>query len=329
MSANVQSMFYHGEKPWHGLGTKVESALTAAEALVAAGLNWTVEKRPLFTVDAAGAPVVKVNSRFANVRTDTGVALGVSGKRYVPLQNKDAFRVADAIVGTKEAHYETAGSLGQGERVWMLIRLHGDLSIGGDDQVRRYLLAANSHDGSVAATFALTPIRTVCENTLRLAISQALAIQRLRHTGNIGSKVTEVREALGLVNKAFADFEGQAKFLASRPVSQESFKSYLRSLELAPVGIRKEAKSERQFDRLVQISEYVTNLFEGGGKGSDLRTAKGTAWGAYSAVTEFVDHHQNPRVKSGKDTARAKSLLFGAGADLKDRALEKALELAA
>ena len=59
MSANVETMMYVREKPWHGLGTKVDEAPTSAEALELAGLNWNVEQTPVYTADGTLIPNYK------------------------------------------------------------------------------------------------------------------------------------------------------------------------------------------------------------------------------------------------------------------------------
>lgn len=49
MAANVETMFYTRVAPWHGLGVRVESALSSQEALRASGLDWNVIQRPIMT----------------------------------------------------------------------------------------------------------------------------------------------------------------------------------------------------------------------------------------------------------------------------------------
>ncbi|MCM1561718.1 MAG: hypothetical protein NC123_19615 [Butyrivibrio sp.] len=55
MAANVESMFYVREKPWHGLGTMVAEAPDSAAALRLAGLDWNVVQKEIMTVDGSGA----------------------------------------------------------------------------------------------------------------------------------------------------------------------------------------------------------------------------------------------------------------------------------
>jgi phage/plasmid-like protein (TIGR03299 family) len=324
MSANIKSMFYTGAKPWHNLGKKLEKAATAEEAIVTAGLDWKVQKRPALVQTDAG--IKEVPGEFAVVRTDTETPLGIVGKRFTPVQNKDAFRFFDAVVGVKEAIYHTAGALGDGERVWILAQLNGVVKTSHDDIVEKYLLLANGHDGSLTLQMLLTPIRVVCQNTLNQAINSSIVSAKLRHTKSIGLKVEEVREALGIVNQQFSIFEEASQRLAAIKVSDKSYSAYLSELGLAPKGERTD-ENAKSYDRQLEVANLLRDL-RVTGKGADLVSAKGTAWGAYNAVVEYVDHFSNPRVAAGKDQARAKSLLFGAGANLKGEAFTKALQLA-
>ena len=119
------SMFYIDEVPWHGLGVKLNGPATAQQAIQAANLDWPVIKLPL----TAGSKHIPVPDKFAVVRKTGNLVqksdpvLGVVGKDYTPLQNREAFQFFDPIVGQNAAIYHTAGALGQGERVWILAKL--------------------------------------------------------------------------------------------------------------------------------------------------------------------------------------------------------------
>src|ERR1051326_1240365 len=101
------SMFYVGSPPWHQLGVQLQNPATAQEAIQAAGLDYKVKLKPVKTIVNRKHKVVP--NTFATVRTDTSEILGVVGSRYEPIQNKDAFSFFDALVGSDEAIYETAG----------------------------------------------------------------------------------------------------------------------------------------------------------------------------------------------------------------------------
>ncbi|MCG3204283.1 MAG: hypothetical protein KCHDKBKB_00998 [Elusimicrobia bacterium] len=317
MPANINTMMYVGEKPWHGLGKRLEKAATSAEAIAAAGLNWKVDKSPLFLEGGK-----KVEGAFATVREDTKQVLGVVGNVYQPLQNKDAFSFFDAIVGIKEAMYHTAGALGQGECVWILAKLPGLIRVVGDDVTEKYLLLTNRHDGWGSVQVLFTPIRVVCQNTLNVALSSEGARATLRHTTTIGLRVEEVRQQLGIIQAKFGLFEEAAKSLSKVAIGQKSFNTYLKN-----VGLVKD--EDDSSSRAKKIMDEVSLLFEHG-KGNDLPGVKGTAWAAFNAVAEYADYVRPSREKNSDKgmNARAKSILFGTGATLKQKAWTQALALA-
>lgn len=312
MPANINSMFYYGDKPWHKLGVEVEKALTSAEAIEAAGLNWEVKKTPVYFQH--GRKYQRVNGRYVTVRQDNQVPLGSVGQVYQVLQNREAFSFFDAVVGVKEAMYHTAGALGAGERVWLLAKLPGYIKTKGDDVTEKFLLLANAHDGSGAVQVMFTPIRVVCQNTLNMAIESASNRVAIRHTTGMTTKMESVQEDLGIINNKFALLETISQQMAKRYFKKADLESYIKKSGLIP-------NKEENTPRANNIMEEVSRLFETG-KGANLPSAKGTMWGAFNAVVEYVDHVRN------KDSGeRAESLLFGSGAQIKQRAFNTALEL--
>lgn len=191
MSANVETMFYVREKPWHGLGTEVSEAPASLDALIYAGLDWRVEQEKVCTEDGVPIPGYKVN-----VRSTDHTALGIVSDRYKVVQNEDAFKFTDQLLG-EGVTYETAGSLQMGRKVWMLARMPQRYIIAGDE-IAPYLVIMNSHDGSSGVKVAMTPIRVVCQNTLNLALNSASRIWAARHTENVMSRVREASETLRL-----------------------------------------------------------------------------------------------------------------------------------
>lgn len=158
MSANVESMFSVREKPWHGLGTIVMEALTSADALRLAGLDWMVVQEPVYT----GHDEI-VKGYKANVRSSDRKVLGVVSDRYKVVQNTDAFGFTDELLG-KGVRYETAGSLQEGKKVWLLARLPKEYVVAGE-RISPYLVFSNTHDGSGSVKVAVTPVRVVCNNS--------------------------------------------------------------------------------------------------------------------------------------------------------------------
>lgn len=309
--ANGQfAMMYVGEVPWHKLGTKLDHPATAQEAIEAAGLGFTVEKIPLKT-EALDLPV---ESHFATVRTDTNQVLGVVGSRYMPIQNEEAFGTFDALVGEGEAIYHTAGALGKGERIWLLAKLPDYIRVKGNDLVEKYLLLTNSHDGSSVVRVKLTPVRVVCENTLSLALSGAGQEVRIRHTAHASERMREAHEILGLTNKLYAELDRIFNQMSSIRIDGRVLTDYVKNVFPDPA-------TNGQPHRKNSIREKVFELAHIG-KGADL--SRGTLWGAYNAVTEYVDYY---RQLTADDSCRLRSIWFGSGERIKKQAFKLALDI--
>lgn len=223
MPANVETMFYVRETPWHGLGTMVLEAPTSAEALTLAGLDWNVIQRPIETEDGIPIPGFKANLR----ETDEKV-LGVVTDRYKVVQNTDAFSFTDSLLG-EGVTYETAGSLQEGRRTWLLAKLPQRYIISGDE-ITPYLVFMNSHDGTGSIKAAMTPIRVVCQNTLNLALSTAKRYWSTNHTGNIRGKMEDAKYTLLYADKYMAELGRTIDSLNRMKLSDKQVYEYIDAL---------------------------------------------------------------------------------------------------
>ena len=317
MSHNVDTMFYTGERPWHGLGVELEQPATAAEAIEAAKMGWEIKKVPVHLPDG-----VEIPGHYATVRGDTGVPLGVVGDQSQPIQNKEAFSFFDSVVGEGQAIYHTAGSLGQGERVWILAKLPEIIRITVEDVVEEFLLLTNSHNGWSSLRVFYTPVRVVCQNTLNMALGgvarKGIAI---RHSGDIRSKIAEAQRALGLAAEFYSEFAEVAALCRERELAMKELDAYLQVVVPDP-------KDGKVSTRAQNVRQEMVRLFETG-KGNTLPGVRGTLWAAVNAVAEYADHVRTPRAKDPADRAsnRMESIWFGSGATLKARAWDKALQL--
>ena len=277
MSANVETMMYVREKPWHGLGTKVDKAPNSAEALELAGLNWKVEQTPVYTADGTLIPNYKANRR----NTDKSV-LGIVTDRYQIVQNDEAFEFTDSIVGETEngvVKYETAGSLNHGKKIWLLAKMPTQKVL--DDEVEPYMCFTNSHDGSGAIRICMTPIRVVCQNTLNMALSQAKRSWSTKHVGDIESKLEEAKMCLELADEYMYNLGIEAEKLANTALRREQIDEILN--EMFPVD---DLTSERKKSNIQQIKDefYIAYFMP------DIEKFIGTAWGAINAMSDCVTH---------------------------------------
>jgi len=313
------AMAYFGETPWHRLGTKLDRPATAAEAIEAAGLNYEAELVPLFTGDGTA-----VTDRKAVVRSDTRDVLGVVGTSYVPIQNTKCFSFLDAVVAEGSVWYHTAGALGKGERIWLLAKLPGHIRAkNSDDVTEKYLLLSNSHNGTSALRVYFTPIRVVCANTLAVAErgrrGEGIAI---RHQGDLAAKVREAQRVLGLATIFYDDVRTKIDVLAGYQPKPEQLATYFKALYPDSPDCRNK--------RAENIRSELLRLFDEG-RGQDIPEIRHSAWAAYHAVTEWVDHHRPTRTRNPqeRDSRRLQSQWFGSGARLKERAWQLALEMTA
>lgn len=322
MPANVESMMYAKEVPWHGLGTYVgDHPILAEEAIVASGLDWHVEKSPAFAAVTVGEEEREVAAEdwFFNVRTSDNRILGAVQGRYSVLQNCEAFEFMDHLAGSQRlVRYHTAGSLQGGKHIWMLAELVG-LSIEPvpGDVTQPYLLLVNGHDGRMPLKALFTSVRVVCQNTLNLALRTAQGGITIRHTGKLDDKLKEARKVLGLARHEVEEFQELSRELALKQMGDKIFQTFLDELYPLP--------KDQDNTRRINVRTELTNLFEAG-PGSDIPGVRGTAWGALQALTDYTTHHRTTR-GAGDDKKlerekRLESAWFGSGNALNQKALE-------
>ena len=307
------SMMYVDTPPWHQLGVKLPKLATSSEAIEAAGLDYSVEKRTLYTL-AEKKRLVEIPDQFCTIRTDTSAVLGVVGGRYTVLQNTDAFGFFDALVGDGDAIYETAGALGRGERIWLLAKLPSFIRIGKKDIVNKYLLLTNAHDGSSVVRCKLTPIRVVCQNTLSVALAGTEQEVHIRHTPNSVEKLKEAHKLLGLTNQLYQQLDEIFNRMQLRKVSNKELLAYVKQL------VPDNPEAQKFTTRTENIRDKILELYETGA-GADM--TRGRTFGLINAVSEFTDHVQH----TSNPEKRLKSVWFGSGADLKEKAFQQAMQL--
>ena len=290
----TDGMAYVGRRPWHGLGTYVEGqAMSAAQAIEAAHLDWEVVTEPVYrhipstgwTFGNGANDFKEVDGKRAVVRQDTDEVFGIMSDGYTPLQNRAAFDLIDAVVGTGEASIHTVGSLFGGRRVWMLCKLQGDYRLDNGEKLESFILLDNSHDGTAALRMRLTSVRVVCSNTLGAATSSRAAFAA-RHTSGIMGRVSEARDLLGLNATYMARLMEDANRIAEQAWSHGEMKDMTyKLLDLEPdVGI------DMQRGLKAPAASKMLDLFYlGEGNRGETR------WDAFNAVTEYLDYSRGSR----------------------------------
>ncbi|HTM93161.1 MAG TPA: DUF932 domain-containing protein [Flavisolibacter sp.] len=320
------SFFSVKEKPWHGLGQLVQDYPTSAEAIRFAGLDYTVEKRKLFTYDSENQngnpdtgiiiPEIHVPDYYATLRTDTEQVLGVVGKEYQVVQNEDAFSFFDAVVGGSDGiQYETSGALGKGERIFITAKLPAYIKVGSDDLIEQYLFLTTSHDGYGSITAAFTPVRVVCNNTLNAALKNCSNSVKIRHTANAKERLEGAHKVMGISYRLSEYLEGAFNHWTKVRITDGQVKKLIQ-LAMVP---NKEVFQKLQSGNVDELSTHYTNVCDAAyeyavsNPSQQLETTKGTVFGAYNAITGYF---QNVRTYKD-DEAKLKSLLFGGTAQLR------------
>ena len=285
----TDGMAYVGRRPWHGLGTYVEGqAMTSAQAIEAAGLDWEVVTEPVFRDirdNSTGGFFKQIEGKRAVVRQDTDEVFGVMSDGFTPAQNLTCFDVMDAVTGSGDAAFHTVGSLFGGRRVWMLCKLQGDYKMDNGEKLESFILLHNSHDGTAALRMRLTSVRVVCSNTLGAATSSRAAFAA-RHTSGIMGRVSEARDLLGLNAAYMARLIEDANRIAEQAWSHDEMKDMTyKLLDLAP-----DVAIDMQRGIKAPAAEKMLDLFYLGQGNNGT-----TRWDGLNAVTEYLDYSKGSR----------------------------------
>jgi len=316
------SFFSVKEKAWHNLGQIISDYPTSAEAIKHAGLNYQVEKRPLFTYDTEKytgdpdtdiiIPEIEVPDFYATIRTDTDEVLGVVGNDYEVVQNVNAFDFFDAIVGGKDGIlYETAGALGKGERIFITAKLPHYIRIGRDDLIEQYLFLTTSHDGYGSITAAFTPIRIVCQNTLNAALNNHSHSIKIRHTASAVDRLKQAHQLLGVTNLLSNELEEVFNSWSKIRITDNAVKRLIQ-VAMAP---NKEVLQNLQNGKLDELSTNYNNMVSSvmeyalTNPTQQEVTTKSTLFGAYNAVTGYFQNVRNYK----DDESKFKSIMYGTG----------------
>ncbi len=326
MSHEVETMAYAGETPWHKLGTKVDNLMTSAEAIRAASLDWLVEQRPLAFQDAYGQ-WVEVDNGYANVRTKDDTFLGYSTERYEPFQIHEMFRFTDSLLQDGVMRYETAGSLFNGKRVWILCRMNNDYRIA-DDEYYKFILMANGNDGKFGLHMNPTETRVVCNNTLTWSIGAdgKLARWSFKHTRNLRAELENARKLMEVSTETSRAFQKWAERACVEAVRASDVVRVAEALIGEPTA-ELANKQPRAHTRLINKHNRFINIWE-----QEKERTGFTAYTLVNTITGFADHggvqlNGSKKDATMKDQRTAESMLTGKIAQFKQDGIEMVKEL--
>lgn len=305
-------MAYAGDKPWHGLGVQVPADLTPEQMLEAAGLNWRVEKHPLFTTTGMDVDDVIEVDRKALIRSKDRKVLDIVSDDWNPVQNAEAFDFFNEFVMAGDMEMNTAGSLKDGQIVWGLAKVKESFELFKGDVIESYLLFSNFHKYGCSTDVRFTPIRVVCNNTLTLSLSSSVErMVKISHRRQFDA--TNVKEMLGIATDKLQKYKEMAQFLGSKQAKNESVVEYFERLFPASETSKKEKKLSKNAGLAMDILHTQPGA----------EYAEGSWWQPFNAVTFMTDHLMG----RSADT-RMQSAWYGSNKGLKTKALELAVEMA-
>jgi phage/plasmid-like protein (TIGR03299 family) len=313
----------NGQVAWHGLGQVVEKAMTSEEAIRLANLDYEVQKTTIYAqIDKEGQTEYSpFENKFATYRTDNNKVLGLVGGRYEIVQNKDAFAFFDAIIDNKEAIFETAGVLGDGERIFVTAKLPEDMLVGGEP-CNKYIILTNSHDGTSSIVAGLTTVRVVCNNTLQAALKGLSNKVLIEHRTGAKERLSEAYKVMNIASKYMTEVEEVFNQMSKTKCDDDMLRLYISEV-MKPEY--KKVTEEEQEKLSTRFKNQVESIFAFALSHPTQTTdaARGTLWGAYNSISGYYNYIA--KFKTAED--KFSSQFFGHGNAKINKGFTKALEL--
>ncbi len=342
MAHQVEQMAYVGDTPWHGLGNQLTQNQPIEVWAQQAGMDWRIESSDVSYMaqnERGQSIIMPYEEQRVLYRSDTHAPLSVVSQRYQEVQPMEILEFYRDLTEQSGFELETAGVLKGGKKFWALARTGQSAALKGKDVSNGYILLATACDGTLATTAQFTNIRVVCNNTLAIALrgqSSSAGVVKVPHSTKFDAD--KVKQQLGISVRAWDEHMYEMKQLTQRKVTQGEAAAYFDAVfNNTSLSIADQEENIIQFYRNMatpnpakeksepngRAMTKAMDMFNGQGRGADLSSAKGTAYGLLCSITEFVDHER--RAMSADH--RLDSAWFGTGAAMKQRGLEQALRM--
>lgn len=315
MAHLVETIAYANTTPWHGLGNRLTAKQPIDVWAEQSGLSFEIKETPVrFMSESAGSlgAIMLFPEQKVLYRSDSKAPLSVVSNRYQVVQPREILEFYRDLTEISGFELETAGVLKGGRKIWALARTNQSSTLKENDTINGYVLLATACDGTLATTAQFTSVRVVCNNTLAVALANGSGAVKVPHSTSFNPQA--VKNQLGISVSSWDGFMYRMKTLSERKVKSHESLNYFLRVFTDPSMTASGLSNERAMKK-------VLALYEGNGKGADLASSKGTAFGLLNAVTEYVDHERRAR----STDHRLESAWFGAGATLKQKALDQAL----
>lgn len=300
--------------PWHGLGQPIVKGTPSREILRKAGLDWQVNRSAVqFTIDGRKELGMDTDHQVL-WRSDTKAVLDIAGKGYIPHQNEEVMDFFREYVEAGDMFIDVAGSLNGGRHIWVLAKMEDSFKLAGNDHVGGYVLLVNPHIYGKGMIAKMTMVRAVCWNTILMGLGGSGASAKIWHTKEFTpARQNEAKQKLGIARERFHAVQEDATKLSKMSIdNKDALKIFAKVTNNDPTD---------ELEQQPRTVQRLMEMFMGQGRGSELKSAKGTCWGALNAVTEWVDHEYGR-----SQNARLNNAWLGRGDVMKRETLSLLLE---
>lgn len=274
-----QTVFVDRTTTWHNIGKSVEECKDVKQVLEASGLNYKVEKRPVFMTNPDGSNLV-IPNRFVTVRNIDDHPYDVVSDKFEVIQNKDAFDFVNYM--GDELQFEKAGETKSG-MVYIIGKLP-EVNILGD-KFTPHVIFRNGFNGKVKITAAICPLRIVCQNQFNFAFKDTDNTITIRHVQNAESKLVEARETLRMSAEYMDRLNVMAEQFATKKISAERLDKIMKFMFPIPEDTVINPMKRKSL-------EDARTKFKNAYNAEDNANFKGTAWGLVNAYTDFITHKE-------------------------------------
>lgn len=314
-----------GTNPWHGLGQSLKEGASIDEWIVAAGMDWKVQRSAVryavsHTTDAA--LFQKWDDNVVLFRSDNKMPLGLVSDGFKVVQPRAVMEFFRGLCENNGFQMRTAGTLFGGRKYWALADIGKESYIADKrDRVKGRLLLVTAADGSMHTVGKFLAECVVCNNTLTMGLAETGGtVVKVSHRSVFNAD--DVKLKLGVTDSQWIAFMVQMLALADKKISNND----AADLTIKLVGPDVYAGTNPTIKQIEETQETrgfkkIMALFGGEQKGAGIGARKNTAWAWLNAVTQYADHEVSARSVDNRFNASQ----FGAGDQLKNDALKIAV----
>ena len=258
---------------WTNIGSDIRKASTVQEALELSGLNYTVEKVPVYLDNGLQIP-----GAFCTKREDSDITYGVVGSQFEIVQNIEGFDFINNMIPEGLKFLKA----GENKKFIYIIAQLPSIDVLGDE-VAPHIIFQNSHSGSTTLKATIAPLRIVCENQFNITFKKANNKISLRHTKSIKGRLHTAQEVLIQSSEYLSEFQKSALLMAQKKVSKSQVDDLMDKIfyikeEFTPTQVRRVEEKRDKFLKAYQAEDNQNFI--------------GTQWGLVNAYTDFVTHKE-------------------------------------